>query len=296
MVRSDEQSIHEPIRLIESLDAPRIATPPEAPITAPQVWRLPLPKLLYSSETVRCGATLELDSKETCLISVARAGVRVKAYQGRFGRCWIGFFGSILYEEKNAYKIAQMVATLNSLFSERLLPVMFRNPALAAFTNAVWHCSSAAEIIWKLNEAATPAVVPPPKSSAELLGAFCELMEQHPTSQFDISRLPASKQKMKGVIREVWQREPKLRDLLGHMYLYLSHFQDGIGDALDSTLPSSADGVADPHDLDALQQGPLEMTRPTGEHFRQRRLWEKASLSEMEILKQEWAKFVREHK
>lgn len=255
-----------------------------------------MPKLLYSSETVQCGATLELDSKETCLISVARrAGVQVKAYQGRFGRFRIGFFGSILYEEKNAHKIAQMIATLNSLFSERLLPVTFRNPALAAFTNAVWHCSSAAEIIWKLTEAATPAVVPPPKSSAELLGGFCELIERHPASLLDASRLPAPKQEMKAVIREVWQREPKLRDLLGHMYLELSHFQDGIGDALGPTLPSSADGVADRHDLEALQQGSIEMTRPTGEHFRQRRLWEKASLSELEILKQEWAKFVREH-
>jgi hypothetical protein len=240
---------------------------------------------------------LELDSKETCLISVARrAGVRVKGYPGRFGRFWIGFFGSILYEEKNAYKVAEMVATLDSLFSERVLPVTFRNPALAAFTKAVWHCSSTAEVIWKLNEAATPAVAPPPQSSAELLGAFCELMERHPTCLLDTSRLPASKQKMKAVIREVWQREPKLRDLLAHMYLYLSHFLDGIGDiVLDRKLPISEVAAPTGHDLEALKREAIEMPGPRSENVRQRLMWEKVSLSEMEILNQEWARFVREN-
>jgi hypothetical protein len=265
--------------------------------TAPRLWRIALPKLLYSSEMVGCGAALELDSKETCLISVARrAGVRVRGSEGRSGRFWIGFFGSILYEERNAYKIAQVVSTLNSLFSERMLPIKFRNPALAAFANAVWHCSSAAEVVWKLNEAAAPAVALPAKSSAELLGALCELMERHPTSVLDASRLPESKQKMKAVMREVWQREPKLRDLLAQMYLYLSHFQDGIGDlVLDCKLPSSLAVAAAAHDLEALKQEPIEMTGPRGEDFLQRLMWEKVSLSEMEILNREWAEFIREH-
>jgi len=230
-----------------------------------------LPKLLYASEMVGCGATLELDSKETCLISVARrTGVRVKGSQGRFGRFWIGFSGSILYEEKNASKITQMIENLNSLFSNRVLPIKFRNPALTAFTNAVWHCSSAAEVIWKLNEAAAPAEAPPTKSSAELLGALCELMERHPTSLLDSSRLPASKQKIKAAIKEMWQREPKLRHVLAHFYLYLSQFQDGIGGvAADCKPPSS--GV------------PAE-----------RLTWQNAFLSEMELLHQEWSKFVCE--
>src|ERR1051326_3521407 len=181
-----------------------------------------LPKILYSSETVGCGAALELDSKEICLISVTRrAGVRVRGSDGRSGRLWVRFFGTILYEERNAYKVAQAVAALNSLFFDQVLPVRFRNPALAAFTNAVWHCSSTAEVIWKLDEATTAVAPPPAESYAELLGRLCELMEQHPTSIFETSRLPASKQKMKAVIREVWQREPKLRDLLLQMYLYL---------------------------------------------------------------------------
>ena len=267
----------------------------EAVWDRPECLEIALPKLLYSSETVGCGAALQLDSKEICLISVARqAGVRVRGSQGRFGRLWTRLFGAILYEERNAYKIAQAVAALNSLFSEQVLPVTFRNPALAAFTNAVWHCSSTAEVIWKLDEAATPAVAPPATSSAELLGGLGELMERHPTSVLDTSRLPASKQKMKAVIREVWQREPKLRDLLAQMYLYLSHFQDGIGDVvLDCKLPSRLGAV--PHDSEALKQEPIEMTGPNGEDFLQRVVWKKVCVSEMEVMTQEWAKFVREH-
>ena len=254
-----------------------------------------LPKLLYSSETVGCGAALELDSKEICLISVARqAGVRVRGSQGQFGRLWTRFFGAILYEERNAYKIAQAVAALNSLFSEQVLPFTFRNPALAAFTNAVWHCSSTAEVIWKLDEAATLALAPPATSSAELLGGLGELMERHPTSVLDTSRLPASKQKMKAVIREVWQREPKLRDLLLQMYLYLSHFQDGVGDVvLAYKLSSSLEAVA--HASEALKQQPVELTGPNGEDFLQGLLWQKVSLSERDIMAQEWASFVKEH-
>jgi hypothetical protein len=46
-----------------------------------------VPKLLYWSEKVGCGATIELDSGEVCLVSVAQAGVLVKARKkGRFAR------------------------------------------------------------------------------------------------------------------------------------------------------------------------------------------------------------------
>jgi hypothetical protein len=95
-----------------------------------------------------------LDSKEIFLISVARTGVLVKGYRGRFGRLWISFFGSILCREKNIYEVAKTAAALDSLFPKRALPVAFQNPVLTAFANAVWHCSSAAEIASTLNEAA----------------------------------------------------------------------------------------------------------------------------------------------
>jgi len=70
----------------------------------------------------------------------------------------------------------------------------------------------------------------------------------------------------------MWQREPKLRHVLAHFYLYLSQFQDGIGGvAADCKPPSS--GV------------PAE-----------RLTWQNAFLSEMELLHQEWSKFVCERK
>jgi len=175
-----------------------------------------------------------------------------------------------------------------------VLPVTFRNPALAAFTNAVWHCSCAAEVIWKLNEVATPAAAPP-QSPAELLGRYCELIERHPTSVLDSSRLPASKQKMKVAIKQMWQREPKLRDLLAQMYVYLSHFEDGIGDTEHGCkLPiSEVPLAAAVHNLEGRGEKAKEIAGTRGKDSR----WatsEKA-LSEKEILTQEWATFVREH-
>jgi len=180
---------------------------------------------------------------------------------------------------------------LNSLFSERPLPFVFRDPALAAFTNAIWHCSPGAEVIWRLNEAATLAAAPPPKSSAELLGTFCELMERYPTSLLDISCLPASKQKMKTAIKEMWQREPKLRYPLAQMYLYLSHFQDGISDIVLDCKPFSSNVAG----LEPLKQEAPETIGRRSDDFQQRLTWEKFFSSEMETLKQEWAKFVFEH-
>jgi hypothetical protein len=119
------------------------------------------------------------------------------------------------------------------------------------------------------------------QSDADLLGALGELMEQYPTALLDATRLPASKQKMKEVIREVWREQPKMRGALTQAYLHLSQFQDGIGDAvvLDCKLPE--------------QMTPAELLGPEGENFRQWTVWSKVSLAEMEILKQEWENFER---
>jgi hypothetical protein len=75
-----------------------------------------------------------------------------------------------------------------------------------------------------------------------------------------------------------------------HAYLHLSHFQDGIGDAvLDSKLPElkkNADGTPD---LEAMRQLATDLTTgPKSENFRQWTEWSKVSLAEMEILSQEW--------
>jgi hypothetical protein len=54
---------------------------------------------------------------------------------------------------------------------------------------------------------------------------------------------------MTAIIKDAWKQEPGLRGQLTHAYIYLSHFQDGIGDtALDckiSAIKVGADGAPD---------------------------------------------------
>jgi hypothetical protein len=120
----------------------------------------------------------------------------------------------------------------------------------------------------------------PQTSNADLIGALGELMERYPTALLDAARLPAAKQKMKTVIKEMWRQEPKLRGVLTQAYLHLSQFQDGIGDAiLDCKITA--------------EMSPAEMSGPKGENFRQWIAWSKVSMAEMEILAKEWEQFER---
>jgi hypothetical protein len=130
------------------------------------------------------------------------------------------------------------------------------------------------------------------KTPVGLLGALGELMERYPTALLDSSRLPAPKQVLKTVIKNAWKREPSLRNQLECAYVHLSHFQDGIGDAvLDCNLPDVERGPDAAPDLQALQQQAIDMAGHKGENFRQWAMWSKVSLSEMEILLQEWQAF-----
>jgi hypothetical protein len=105
-----------------------------------------MPKILHFSERVGCGLTMRLNSREPCLISVAQAGVLVR--KSRFG-----FFGAILYNEKNVYLAAKTGMALDQQFPTYLLPVQIVNPVLRAFANAAWHCPTAARVALVLNEA-----------------------------------------------------------------------------------------------------------------------------------------------
>jgi hypothetical protein len=74
--------------------------------------------------------------------------------------------------------------------------------------------------------------------------------------------------------------------------MHLSQFQDGIGDAvLDCKLPAIKVGADGTPDLEAVRQQAIDMTGPKGENFRQWTMWSKVSISEMEILLQEWRAF-----
>jgi hypothetical protein len=101
-----------------------------------------------------CGATIELDSGDTCMISVAQSGVLVRSYKkglllgGAFG----SFFGPILYKEHNVFRAAKTAAALHSRVPQ-LADLQFQNPVLTAFASAVWHCSCAGEVAITLNTA-----------------------------------------------------------------------------------------------------------------------------------------------
>ena len=73
-------------------------------------------------------------------------GVRVK--KSRFG-----FFGPILYNEKNVYLAAQTGIALTEQFPDWELPIKINDPVLSAFANAVWHCSTAAVVAITLGQA-----------------------------------------------------------------------------------------------------------------------------------------------
>jgi hypothetical protein len=55
--------------------------------------------------------------------------------------------------KKNVYWAAKTGVALDFLLPEKRMPVTFRNPVLNAFTNAVWHCSTASQVATTLNEA-----------------------------------------------------------------------------------------------------------------------------------------------
>jgi hypothetical protein len=116
-----------------------------------------MPKLLRSSETAGCGATIELNNKDAVFVSIAMTGVLVRAInirEGFFKNLLSNFFGPILYNEKTVYKNALTAQSLSVIFPQHL---SFNNPVLTAFSNAIWHCSSAAEVTRVLNEALADA-------------------------------------------------------------------------------------------------------------------------------------------
>jgi hypothetical protein len=73
----------------------------------------------------------------------------VKGYRGLFS-----FFGSKLFEEKNVYLAARIAGVLDLFYPINSMPGAFKNPVLSNFANAVWHCSTAAEVAVTLGKAA----------------------------------------------------------------------------------------------------------------------------------------------
>jgi hypothetical protein len=130
-----------------------------------------MPRLLRSSEAAGCGATIELDNGEVVYVSIAQTGVLVRLWNMKGGlikSIISNFLGPKLYNESVVYKNAEAARALSLAFPDEIPSLNFRNPVLAAFANAIWHCSSAAEVSIILNEAATK----PPPSAVALQEAF----------------------------------------------------------------------------------------------------------------------------
>jgi hypothetical protein len=119
-----------------------------------------MPKLLWSSERLGRGATIELDNGEVVYVSVAQSGVLVRKWDRKRGpikSLLSNFFGPKLYNEGSVYKSARTARALSLMYPEPVPLLRFKNPVLAVFANAIWRCASAAEICVVLNEAAAKA-------------------------------------------------------------------------------------------------------------------------------------------
>ena len=190
-------------------------------------------KLLYSSETVGCGATMKLESGEICIVSVAQSGVSVKSNRGKFAQLLAGLFGAVLYREKNVYKAAETAMALDMLFPQKGIPVAFRNPVLNAFANAVWQCSTAAEVAITPNEAIARGEAQA-ESDDRIVSDLADLMargETIPGAFYDVSVLPHPKAAiLQAIEREILREPSDVRvDFLGVGAAFLLNFQEGIG-------------------------------------------------------------------
>jgi hypothetical protein len=117
-----------------------------------------MPRLVYSNEKHGQGVTIELDSKETVVCSIAQIGVLVFLYNTKsvIGSLLSNFWGARLYKQSDVYKNARTVHALSLLYPDQAPELRhLKNPALAVFANAIWHCGSAAEVCAVLNEAIT---------------------------------------------------------------------------------------------------------------------------------------------
>jgi TPR repeat protein len=207
-----------------------------------------MPKLLRSGETVGCGATIELDNREVVYVSIAQTGVLVRRWDkngGPIKSLLSNFFGPKLYSEGNVYKNAKTARALSLMYPEQVSILCFKNPVLAAFSNAIWHCASAAQVCATLNEAAAkiqeientamaPSQMAAKQSDAEIVSDLAELMaagDIKPDAFYDVSRLPYPKEAiLLAIEREILVEPSDARvEWLAVGAGFLSSFQEGVG-------------------------------------------------------------------
>jgi hypothetical protein len=99
-----------------------------------------------SNRHLGLGATIRLDSAETCIVSFASNGVRVRR------RRWI-WFGDPLFVEHEPLRVGMIAYELMEACPESTIPPGMVTFALIAFTKAILSCRSCAEVTKELNAA-----------------------------------------------------------------------------------------------------------------------------------------------
>ena len=84
-----------------------------------------MPRLVYSSEKHGQGATIELDSKEVVVCSIAQMGVLVFLYNNKslIGSILSNFWGARLYKQSDVYKNARTAEALSELYPDVAEPL-----------------------------------------------------------------------------------------------------------------------------------------------------------------------------
>jgi hypothetical protein len=175
-------------------------------------------------------------------VSIAQTGVLVRKWDMKAGfikAMLSNFFGPKLYDEGSVYKNAETARALSLMYPEQARQLSFRNPVLAAFSNVIWNCASAAEVCVVLNEAAAGAAQMAPRrshanSDQSIIAQFADLMAQGGTKPdvfYDEAMLPHSKQDiLLAIEREILRESSDERvEWLAVGAAFLPSFQRGVG-------------------------------------------------------------------
>jgi hypothetical protein len=82
---------------------------------------------------------VRMDNGHCVHIRVSKTGVRVRKSRVRF-------FGAKLYESKTPDDATTVAEKLRVVYGDELIPPGMENPVMKAFTKAVLHCSTVAEV------------------------------------------------------------------------------------------------------------------------------------------------------
>lgn len=182
-----------------------------------------------------------MDNGDPCWLSVAQAGVLVKKSR-------LGILGAKLYEQGNVYGAGQDAARLAETFPD-VAPKGMTNLVLRAFTSAVLHCHSLAEVTRVLNEKPqSQASNRSGPSSAQIISDFAQLLTEEilteetpsPLTFYDVSRLPHPKNTIRDVLLAELRAtvDKNRRNALEVCLITLPCYQSGVGEKPLAPLPN----------------------------------------------------------